>query len=263
MHYYSFNIGDYTSHTAHLSPVEDIAYRRLLDLYYQTESPISKDIASVCRQIRMREYSADVQQILSEFFTECESGWVSARCHREIDEYKSKADKARSNGKLGGRPKKLNESQNNQDGSSSFTNKNPEQTQTKANQEPLTINQEPLTKEYSADKPLVPAKASRTQFVNQPEDVSEQVWKDWLQLRKTKKAAVTETVVMMARKEAEKARMSLQDFLEIWCVRGSQGLKAEWLKDPEVGGRFQGRTKAAPQAENFASKDYGKGIQLI
>lgn len=152
MHYYSFNIGDYTSHTAHLSPIEDIAYRRLLDLYYQTESPISKDLNAVCRQIRMRDYADDVKQILSEFFTESEEGYVSSRCQSELDAYKAKADKARANGRLGGRPKKQDETENNQDGFSSFPNCNQDETQSKANHKPITNNQEPLTTKESADK---------------------------------------------------------------------------------------------------------------
>lgn len=145
MHYYSFNIGDYTSHTAHLSPIEDIAYRRLLDLYYQTELPIPNDIKAVCRLIRMRDHADDVQQVLSEFFTHTDEGWESARCSREIDEYHAKATTARSNGKLGGRPKKQKEPTRNPVGFSGFDNKNPDQTHEKANQEPLTINQEPRT----------------------------------------------------------------------------------------------------------------------
>ena len=34
MNYYPFHVGDYIAHTAHLHPLEDIAYRRMLDLYY-------------------------------------------------------------------------------------------------------------------------------------------------------------------------------------------------------------------------------------
>ena len=63
-----------------------------------------------------------------------------------------------------------------------------------------------------------------------PPDVDQQIWDDWKQLRKAKKAPVTETVVSSARKEASKANMSLNDFLAVWCSRGSQGLQAEWLK---------------------------------
>ena len=58
-----------------------------------------------------------------------------------------------------------------------------------------------------------------------------QTWTDWLQLRKSKKAAVTETVLAGARKEAQKLNWSLEQFLVEWCTRGSQGLKAEWLKE--------------------------------
>jgi hypothetical protein len=65
------------------------------------------------------------------------------------------------------------------------------------------------------------------------------VWDDWLKLRKAKKAPVTETVVTSARGEAKKAGMSFEDFLRVWCTRGSQGLLAEWIKPHE-------RTKPPP-----------------
>lgn len=66
-----------------------------------------------------------------------------------------------------------------------------------------------------------------------PPDVEPQVWSDWCALRKSKRATVSETVVAGAREEATKAGMSLSDFLRVWCVRGSQGLQAEWLKPHE------------------------------
>lgn len=63
-----------------------------------------------------------------------------------------------------------------------------------------------------------------------PPDVQEQVWQDWLSLRKAKKASVTETVLNGARQEAQKLGWPLEQFLVEWCTRGSQGLKAEWIK---------------------------------
>jgi hypothetical protein len=66
-----------------------------------------------------------------------------------------------------------------------------------------------------------------------PPDVDQQVWDDWKQLRKAKKAPVTETVVSSARKEASKANISFSEFLSVWCARGSQGLQADWLKPEE------------------------------
>ncbi|TXH13476.1 MAG: DUF1376 domain-containing protein, partial [Hyphomicrobiaceae bacterium] len=40
MHHYPFHPGDYMLDTAHLEPMEDLAYRRLLDFYYSSEKPI-------------------------------------------------------------------------------------------------------------------------------------------------------------------------------------------------------------------------------
>jgi len=40
MHFYDFNIGDYAKKTQHLTNEEDLAYRRALDMYYDTEKPL-------------------------------------------------------------------------------------------------------------------------------------------------------------------------------------------------------------------------------
>jgi hypothetical protein len=66
-----------------------------------------------------------------------------------------------------------------------------------------------------------------------PDDVDAQVWRDWLALRKSKRAPVSITVVAEARAEAIKAGMSLESFLREWISRGSQGLKAQWIKPDE------------------------------
>jgi hypothetical protein len=88
----------------------------------------------------------------------------------------------------------------------------------------------------------------RVAAVPRPPDVVEQVWADWLQLRKAKRAPVTATTVEGARGEATKAGMSLEAFLRIWCRRGSQGLEAEWLK-PEERATVTAATTAAADAE--------------
>ena len=78
--------------------------------------------------------------------------------------------------------------------------------------------------------------------VVKPETVEQQIWDDWLQLRKNKKAPVTKTVVQGAIIEAGKAGMPLNDFFAEWCTRGSQGLKAEWLVNTGKGQKPQGGT---------------------
>lgn len=66
-----------------------------------------------------------------------------------------------------------------------------------------------------------------------PEDVSQQVWDDWVALRKRKGTTISETAIDGARDEAAKIGWTLEQFLIEWCTRGSQGLKAEWIKPPE------------------------------
>lgn len=65
---------------------------------------------------------------------------------------------------------------------------------------------------------------------SRPEDVSQQVWNDWVALRKRKGTTISETAIEGAREEAAKIGWTLQQFLIEWCTRGSQGLKAEWIK---------------------------------
>lgn len=85
MHYYQFHIGDYKSHTSHLTLLEDLAYRRLLDFYYLHEKPIKqRDIA---RQIGMREQEQDVLTVLNEFFLSTDEGFVNPRADKQIKLY--------------------------------------------------------------------------------------------------------------------------------------------------------------------------------
>ncbi len=69
MHYYSFNIGDYVSSTQHLEPMEDLAYRRMLDLYYSNEEPLPNDIDKIARLTRMRSHKECIAIVLEDFFT--------------------------------------------------------------------------------------------------------------------------------------------------------------------------------------------------
>jgi hypothetical protein len=126
--------------------------------------------------------------------------WYHKRCDETITAYQAKAERNRAVGKLGGRPKA-----------------NPEETQTVSKDNP---NHKPITNNH---KPI----KERATSVACPSDVGQQVWQDWLQLRKLKKASVTETVVTGARYEAAKLGWDLEKFLVEWCTRGSQGLKAE------------------------------------
>jgi len=134
LNYYQHHIGDYRRDTGHLSLLEHGIYRQLLDTYYLTEQPIPEETELVFRRLSAKtdEEKKAVEMILSEFFYK-ENGWHHKRCDVEILTYLEKAETARTNGKLGGRPRKTQP----------VISGNPEQTNEKANQEPITINHKP------------------------------------------------------------------------------------------------------------------------
>ena len=96
MNYYPFHLGDYVSHTGHLEPMEDLAYRRMLDLYYRTEKPLPREIEQIARLIRMKGYEQSIEQVVDEFFEDCSEGWFHARCDAEIVKMQDKQAKAKA-----------------------------------------------------------------------------------------------------------------------------------------------------------------------
>jgi uncharacterized protein YdaU (DUF1376 family) len=145
MHYYKFNIADWSLGTGHLSLVEEAIYFRLINHYYDSESPIPLETQSVFRRLRMGSESVIAQQIIEEFFTKTEKGFVHDRCDTILKEYKKTAKNNRSNGAKGGRPKGGAASEITQPKPSGLSPETQEEPKYNPNQEPLTINQEPLT----------------------------------------------------------------------------------------------------------------------
>lgn len=124
------------------------------------------------------------------------------------------------------------------------------------NASPLEAPSEPLgsqkqkQEQKQEQKEEAPRKRSATPSqISKPDDVDQQTWADWLSLRKAKKAPVTDTVVNGARREAETAGMALDAFLQVWCLRGSQGLQADWLRPEER--RMQSRVSPDEQRSSM------------
>lgn len=143
--------------TAHLEPLEDLAYRRLLDLYYSSEAAIPLETELVSRRLRLG--SEVVSKVLAEFFERRETGWHQARCDAEIADYKARADRARQNGKNGGRPKTHGKKPTGLFlGSDKKPTGNPEETGSKANQnQNQNQNQEPNINPLPLTAPAPPA----------------------------------------------------------------------------------------------------------
>jgi uncharacterized protein YdaU (DUF1376 family) len=197
MHYYQFHIGDYKAHTHHLSLMEDLAFRRLLDFYYLHEAPIkTHDIA---RQIGMRDYEQDVLTVLNEFFLSTPEGFINGRADKEIENYRSMSE----GGKRGAAKRW-----------SKGGDSPPIQ--------PLiaTINQEPITNNH---------KPNKATGVACPDGLDNSLWIDFLTMRKAKKLPMTQTALDGLSKQAEKIGWTLAQVIEECVNRGWGGFKAEWL----------------------------------
>jgi uncharacterized protein YdaU (DUF1376 family) len=147
MNYYPHHIGDFNHATRHLNRIERSIYRDLIEHYYDTEQPLSLDIVLLCRKIlaiSLEEITA-VEQVLQEFFTETEEGYINNRCQNTIDTYQNSIHNKSKAGKASAKARKANK----QKGSSNSTGV--EQVLNKCssgvhNQEPITKNQEPKEK---------------------------------------------------------------------------------------------------------------------
>ena len=195
MHFYSFNIGDYMSHTVHLSLMEDLAYRRCLDIYYLHEKPLPEDATEVARLIRMPEQKPEVVQVLEEFFThEVGTGYVHKRTNEEITKYQAKIQAASRAGKA-----------------SALARSNASSTKVQLNKKQETLNKKQETN------------------IKRPRNVSKKTWDDFLTHRKNKKAPLTETALIGIKNEVKKTTISLEDALVMCQARGWQSFKSDWI----------------------------------
>lgn len=157
MHYYSFHIKDFASSTRHLTLMEEALYRNLLDLYHQTEEPITGDFETIARRVRAKTKSekAALHRVLEEFFVKKGNAWTNHRCDATIEHYKKdrlgkvKAGKQsaiarKSKGVLSQSPQ-VNHTEAEQRLSITATDEQQTLNTCSTNQEPITSNQKPTT----------------------------------------------------------------------------------------------------------------------
>ena len=138
MHYYQFNIGDYASHTRYLTPMQDLIYRRLLDLYYLHEKPIPEK--NPATYIGLNDCSTDVQRVLNDYFILTPKGWINKRADEQILDYRNKQKSASAAGKKSAEVRRSSKDSNPERPLNDRTTT----VQPTNNHKPITINQEPI-----------------------------------------------------------------------------------------------------------------------
>jgi uncharacterized protein YdaU (DUF1376 family) len=223
MHYYQFNIGDYSSHTKHLTPLEDICYRRLLDWYYLHEKPIPKDINTVTRMLILNGCSTEVEQVLNEFFVNSKNGWINPRADKEIDAYHNKILSSSRAGKISAEKRKT---YNQQALNTTSTDVQP------------TNNHKPITNNHKTVKYIPP--------------IPKELLDNWLIARKKK--PVTKIVFDAISREAAVLGWSVEEAILYSCENSWQGFKAEWVSPAD-----RNRKKLDDWLNEDSSSDDGFG----
>ena len=222
MHYYQHHIGDFIKDTSFLTNEEVGIYLKLLWLYYDTENPLPDSVFELSMKVNARDQQEALLGILNMFFKLVDGNWHHTRCDKEISFYHQQIDAASKAGKASAAKRAFNKL--------STVDQQPFNERSTSVQP--TNNQEPITNKH---KPI-------KNTVAPPVGVTDSVWQDWLILRKAKRAAVTQSALNGMIRESGKAGISVQEAMEMCCMRGWTGFKAEWLKD-------------AGQ-KSFAEKDY-------
>lgn len=219
MHHYQHHIGDYEAATAHLSWHEDLAYTRLMRVYYRDEKPLPLVFDLVCRKVRAvsKSQREAVETVLNEFFVKSDDGWHNKRCDEELERYREKSAKAKASADAKWqRMRTHNERTPEQDANAMLT----------ANRQPLTANQG----SPNGDPPPKPPKGGDGGRIPLPENLRTEefktAWADWVRHRKEIKHALKPTqaeklMAKFARWGPERAIAAINFTIE----KGWQGLK--------------------------------------
>jgi uncharacterized protein YdaU (DUF1376 family) len=198
MYYYQHHIGDFIKSTSRLTDSQAMTYLRLIWLYYDKDGKVFNDSEQLAFEIGSDIKT--VQMIIKTYFEIDGELLKHSRCDKELQGYLNKS----TGGKKGAEARWKNKVSH----SIPIAIPMPTQCNPNANQEPIT---------------------NKSINTITPEGVSNEVFTDYLKLRKGLKAPVTETAIKGLAKEASKANMTLEQVMVLCCQNGWRGFKAEWM----------------------------------
>lgn len=117
---------------------------------------------------------------------------------------------------------------------------------------------------HDTEQPKAKSKRTKT-TVARPDDVGEQVWDEFLILRKEKRKTFTELALKGMRREAEAAGLSLEEAMTMCVEHGWQSFQAKYVRDQNGSNRY--RSKRQPTCpgdwENeYKGVDYTRGVVM-
>lgn len=224
MQTYSHHIPSFLREVSGLPPEHAYYVLRMMWLYIETEQPLSNDIDVLARQIgvhgknellevlRKNHFFSEIRSdIRSKMDLESEKVWRHSNIDAQIEAYKAKSERAKS-------------------ANSKRWEKNKDATKVveevkndlnlKTNAPPIYIN---IKKERKKKTPR-PQDEDRYK----PENIPREVWENFVQLRRMKRAPITALVIGMIEAQAEEAGLSMEQVLRICIERGWASFRASW-----------------------------------
>lgn len=152
MNFWNRHIGDIIRDTVSLTMLEDGAYNRLLDQYYQTERPLPADRKMIYRLARATSAAERkaCDFVMETFFKIEEDGYHQKRCDTEIASYQEKQRKAQASANA-----RWSKSESNANASSSHDASDMRtHSEGNAHQAPVASNQSPELKPLGETAPV-------------------------------------------------------------------------------------------------------------
>ena len=222
MHYYTHNIKTFDQATRHLTRVERSLYRDLIELYYDAESPLQAgDFDRLARKViaNSEDEKAALRYVLDEFFVLSGDVYHHEYCDEKIAEYRENSSKKSKAGKASAAARSKKKEQESS-GVEQSLNK------CATNHKPLTTNHKPVTNSNNnGDKS--PSTITQKMLVNDYK-IPDGVARDFLTVRKAKRAPLTPTAWNRMCSEFGKAGLSIPDGVSLCVANGWAGFKSTW-----------------------------------
>lgn len=98
--------------------------------------------------------------------------------------------------------------------------------------------------------------------VQKPESIPDQIWDDFLEIRKTKKAPLTQTAWNGIVNQSRKAGLPIEAALEICCQRGWVGFNADWIIDQKTTkGTTNGKRTSQDELREYLDESRSGGFE--
>ena len=221
MHYYKRNIGDYAKKAGRLTMLQHGAYTLLIDSCYDREIFPTLEQALEWTWASTQQEVEAVEFVLKKFFTLQDGQYVQNRIVEELQNYHSNAE---TNKRIA-MEREAKRKEKNTLGARSVDEPPP--------------NHKPITNNHKPDR-------EKATVVANPLTVDQQVWSDWLQIRKAKKLPMTETAWSQIQNEFRKSNLSDQQGVEYCCLSNWASFKTAWyeknMQEQNSGLTKQGQT---------------------